>query len=408
VTRNQFKSLPIPDNVIAHMNKLADTQANSPAAVLDFRMGSESTYFKLADIDAHSTESDDFLTNLVDIDEPRLVSADDAIHEQDEILIEERADSNVHISDFLIHDETTAHTTSTEMNTAYSEELSQPLNPVHTSPPTPDRRVHWATDVVTPPDNLLVAPPRTDRVLRSALRADTRIHWDSRTGGVKNATLYSTKQPLAFIEPTSLADRPVFDFHTMLHTSLKRSLRDPVKGVSAQTAMDAELTNMLTKQVLRPLHKHQQTGMKFPIRSHMFIKEKHKPDGTFDRTKARLVGNGNMQNRDEIQPEDIASPTASLPFLLTVASIAAQEHRVVKTADVPVAYLNAGTTKHLITVILDPLVTAALVRLKPEYKEFVHSNGTMVCQLLRALYGCVESAKLWYNLLRSSKVMDSK
>ena len=208
VTRNQFKSLPIPDNVIAHMNKLADTQANSPAAVLDFRMGSESTYFKLADIDAHSTESDDFLTNLVDIDEPRLVSADDAIHEQDEILIEERADSNVHISDFLIHDETTAHTTSTEMNTAYSEELSQPLNPVHTSPPTPDRRVHWATDVVTPPDNLLVAPPRTDRVLRSALRADTRIHWDSRTGGVKNATLYSTKQPLAFIEPSSLADRP--------------------------------------------------------------------------------------------------------------------------------------------------------------------------------------------------------
>jgi hypothetical protein len=108
-----------------------------------------------------------------------------------------------------------------------------------------------------------------------------------------------------------------------------------------------------------------------------------------------------MQVREESLNEDVSSPTASVPFIFMIAAIAAEERREVRTVDIPVAYLNADNSKHNITITLDPTVTKALVRLKPEYAEYVRPNGTLVCKLNRALYGCIESARLWYELLRS-------
>jgi hypothetical protein len=94
---------------------------------------------------------------------------------------------------------------------------------------------------------------------------------------------------------------------------------------------------MLDKWVFTPLHPHELEGKKKSLRSHMFLKENFIVNGDFDKLRARLVGGGHMQPiRGDIS-EDISSPTAAMPFLFAVASIAAKERRHVATADVAVA-----------------------------------------------------------------------
>jgi len=52
-------------------------------------------------------------------------------------------------------------------------------------------------------------------------------------------------------------------------------------------------------------------------------------------------------------------------------------------------------------MILDKERATVLVWLRPEYAKFLRPDGTMVVELTRALYGCVESARLWFNDLSS-------
>jgi hypothetical protein len=89
-----------------------------------------------------------------------------------------------------------------------------------------------------------------------------------------------------------------------------------------------------------------------------------------------------------------------MPFVLAVAAIAASEGRHVFTADIPTAYLNADNSAHDITMRIDKTLTKALCDTIPTYRPYVRPDGTLIVKLQRALYGCVESARLWYNTLR--------
>jgi hypothetical protein len=40
------------------------------------------------------------------------------------------------------------------------------------------------------------------------------------------------------------------------------------------------------------------------------------------------------------------------------------------------------------------------------YVPFIRNNGTIVCKLLKGLYGCIESGRLWFNLITSVLVKD--
>jgi hypothetical protein len=49
---------------------------------------------------------------------------------------------------------------------------------------------------------------------------------------------------------------------------------------------------------------------------------------------------------------------------------------------------------------LDPQISALLLELYPNYQPFIN-NGKIVVKLIRALYGCIESALLWYEAISS-------
>ena len=47
----------------------------------------------------------------------------------------------------------------------------------------------------------------------------------------------------------------------------------------------------------------------------------------------------------------------------------------------------------------DKNLTRLIVNVLPGIKKFVTKRGTLYCQLWKALYGCVQVSKLWYNKL---------
>jgi hypothetical protein len=53
-----------------------------------------------------------------------------------------------------------------------------------------------------------------------------------------------------------------------------------------------------------------------------------------------------------------------------------------------------------VIMILDSVLTKLLLELDPNIKTFVDSDGRVCVKLKKALYGCIQSSKLWYEKLR--------
>jgi hypothetical protein len=135
----------------------------------------------------------------------------------------------------------------------------------------------------------------------------------------------------------------------------------------------------------------------------MFSKVKYDSQGTPIKVKSRLVADGSKQGPFDI--DYIASPTAQLSSVLAVAAAAAIQGLVVVTADVKGAYLNAVMPEdEPVDVKLDAKTALALSALDASVKKYFRDDGSLVVSLKKALYGCRQSAKLWFltitNLLK--------
>ena len=188
------------------------------------------------------------------------------------------------------------------------------------------------------------------------------------------------------------------------HISVRAAIRE--RGDEARPVIIKELQQMVQKGVwhgvrVTDLSDAQRRSI---IRSSMFLKDKYLASGAFEKFKARLVAGGDQQDKSIY--ENLSSPTASTTSVMTVAAIAAAEHRHVTVVDIGGAFLNADMkpTGVLVHMRLDRIMTAMLLEIVPAYSAFVEPSGTMVVQLDKALYGCVEAAALWYHNLRSKLI----
>ena len=105
-----------------------------------------------------------------------------------------------------------------------------------------------------------------------------------------------------------------------------------------------------------------------------------------------------MQDRTVYDIDQTSSPAVSLDSLLMVAAIAARHEYCVKTADVKGAYLNAKMSEKVIMKLNSDL-TSVLSEIDPTSIPFINDDGTIDVILDKALYGCVESGKLWYDTI---------
>ena len=117
-----------------------------------------------------------------------------------------------------------------------------------------------------------------------------------------------------------------------------------------------------------------------------------------------MVAGGNMQDTTTIDSK--YSPTVGLDKLLIVLAVAAHERRYISSMDIQGAYLECRMEGNPVYMWLNKTLTQSVTAKKPEFSKFVTENGKILVKLERALYGCVQSAKLWYNKL-SEKLIES-
>jgi hypothetical protein len=130
------------------------------------------------------------------------------------------------------------------------------------------------------------------------------------------------------------------------------------------------------------------------LRAISVIKEKR-----CGKLKSRTVGDGSVQ-RDLYTKEETASPTISTDALTMSIMIDAMERRDVATTDVAGAYLHAKM-RDFALLIMEGESVDILCDVCEDYRQYVtYENGKKVLylELLKALYGCVQSALLWYKL----------
>jgi hypothetical protein len=168
-------------------------------------------------------------------------------------------------------------------------------------------------------------------------------------------------------------------------------------GPIARAAIEAELDGHQEKPAWRPVTANEFANIdkKHVLRTMWVIVEKVDANGNFDKVKARLVAVGSQQDRSLY--DDTSSPTASTTSIFVVAAIAAMEGRHVVVADVKTAYMHAKIGKIQSFLLLDRVTTEILCQKYEEWKKYLLPNGTSCVEALRAFYGLIESAKLWYD-----------
>ena len=184
------------------------------------------------------------------------------------------------------------------------------------------------------------------------------------------------------------------------HTSITQGLKE--HGKDAYLAIVRELKQLLhDKKAIAPVHRSElsTTQIKRAIRSLMFLKTKYDGLGRFEKIKARLVANGAQQ--DKKLYTDTSSPTVAMQSVFACLAIAAKERRHISTVDIGGAYLNAEMTGEEVIMELEPMLAAILKKMDPAVQPYIDERGRLLVRLDRALYGCVQSARLWYNTLRT-------
>ena len=83
---------------------------------------------------------------------------------------------------------------------------------------------------------------------------------------------------------------------------------------------------------------------------------------------------------------------------MILLAIIVRERRHVLTIDITAAYLNADIQREVI-MFLPKDISSLFIQKYPAFKKGLHRNGKVYVRLNKALYGCLESAVLWYRHL---------
>ena len=115
-----------------------------------------------------------------------------------------------------------------------------------------------------------------------------------------------------------------------------------------------------------------------------------------------MVVDGRKQ-RNYVPREEATSPTIKLESLIMSLLVDAKEKRDVATVDIVGAYLLADM-KDTVVVKVTRRGVDILCEANPKYRKFVVKDGSkqiIYLRLKKALYGCIQSALLWYHMFTS-------
>ena len=174
------------------------------------------------------------------------------------------------------------------------------------------------------------------------------------------------------------------------------SVKQAIVGEHAQESIEAindEIQNMLTYKVGHYVHYH---DIPYALRrnilqSFMFVKHKETPDGRYDRTKARMVGNG--ANQKDHMYDLISSSTVALSSVFLLFNIASYYKCILASYDIKGAFLNAqfGEGDETTYIKINKELTELWIKQDPTAAEFVSEKGELILELDKFIYGLKQS-----------------
>ena len=169
-------------------------------------------------------------------------------------------------------------------------------------------------------------------------------------------------------------------------------------GQKALDAVMTEFAQLNNKDTFTPMSKNDLTvGIKKNALN-LITLIKQKRNG---KIKGRACADGRKQRR-YISKEEVASPTVQLHSLLLSLAIDAKEKRDVAIADVVGAYLLANMNDFVVIKVTGES-TDVMCKVRPDYEDSVvidKGKRVLYLRLTKALYGCIQSALLWYNTFK--------
>ena len=165
-------------------------------------------------------------------------------------------------------------------------------------------------------------------------------------------------------------------------------------GMRAIEATLKEFVQLNNKKIFSPLDAEKLTTEQKKAALPLITMIKEKRNG---KIKGRACADGRKQRR-YIAKEDVRSPTIQLESLILSLAIDAHERRDEATADVVGAFLLEDIKEHVIIKITETSVELMCEANKKYRTHVKYERGKPVLymKLLKALYGCMQSALLWY------------
>ena len=164
-----------------------------------------------------------------------------------------------------------------------------------------------------------------------------------------------------------------------------------------------ELSKVHEMEVLKPIHPNDYTQDMWSktMIAFNFLKEKSKSNGEFIKLKNRLTVNGARQPKSTYDPDDKDAPTVRKETMLLLYNLISYYRLKCATMDIGNAFLHAYNPFEAY-VKLDNDTTCYLVNMYPNvYKNNVakdkSGNLYLICKMQKALYGMINSPKLFNN-----------
>ncbi len=307
----------------------------------------------IAQSDEHRVNVDQSLTDRVE--EGRTIATD--VNEQINITSSSAASS-------LPRDENVGGATST-LPDSLNESRSPSKKRIKFADSSTELTSASAEAVVTPTDT--VQSHSTDEHLRRSSRERKRSWQDG---------------------PVKLRD----DMETAFRLTIKDALLGPYGSQTKDAILD-EIRNMLDYQVGHYVHyedipaEHRGNF----LGSFMFPKHKFKPNGDYDKTKVRLVGDGSSQEGHLY--DVVSSSTVALTSVFLLLNLATFLQARVVTYDIKGAFLNAKFKKGdpPIYLVIRREIAELWVMLDPSARPFITDRGELLILLDKYIYGLKQS-----------------
>jgi hypothetical protein len=172
--------------------------------------------------------------------------------------------------------------------------------------------------------------------------------------------------------------------------------------IDAENACEGEIKQFVDLNVFKPVYrinpknKHQKL-----LHTSMQITKKYKStDGSYDKTKGRLIILGDKVDRNQYEANETSSSTGHNISLFEVINIGAYQRRHFFSADVPGAYLHSYM-KHPHTARINKKYVPYFIKYRPQWMTFVQPDGTMLMETIKAVYGLPEAGERWWQVIKT-------